>query len=543
MKKRVLACGEFSQLSTGYAVYMRGLLNFLHKNGYEIIELACACIEGDPRLGNVPWTVIPNIPHESNKAERDKYNSFFSAEFGAWQFEELLLKYKPDIVLDIRDNWHYEYQLRSPLRDYYASVIMPAIDAEPQNKCWLNFHSKADAVLSYTQWGIDIMNNSGFKINTMGATPPIAPNEFIPLNKALVKKEFGFEDKIVIGMVGRNQKRKLFPDLFKSFSAFLNKTGRTDTILYIHTKHPDRGWEIDEEILKYDIANKVYLTYVCENCRLIKPSIYKGVRGYCERCGYADSSVTANSDFGIPNSDMAKVYNSMDLYVQWHTNEGYGIPVMEALACGVPIVGVDYSAVSEILDYGGGKKIKPIGFTQEIESGRKFAVPDNKELAKYLEEFCLLPSSVKSRMGVLARLNYEKNWSIEKTYGTWIKAIESVKSKKGWDAAPNIHNIPTDYPKNLDNKKFAEWLILVVLNRREYIGSEMHTRLIRDLNNGISPGGFGGNFYHEISASSFSGNRYIPFKQEDAFNVFKNMAMENNYWEDLRIKSNVKTTN
>jgi hypothetical protein len=387
------------------------------------------------------------------------------------------------------------------------------------------------------------MNNSGFKINTMGATPPVAPNEFIPLNKTLVKKEFGFEDKIVIGMVGRNQKRKLFPDLFKSFSAFLNKTGRTDTVLYIHTKHPDRGWEIDEEILKYDIANKVYLTYVCENCRLVKPSIYKGVRGYCERCGHADSSVTANSDFGIPNSDMAKVYNSMDLYVQWHTNEGYGIPVMEALACGVPIVGVDYSAVSEILDYGGGKKIKPIGFTQEIESGRKFAVPDNKELAKYLEEFCLLPSSVKSRMGVLARLNYEKNWSIEKTYGTWIKAIESVRPKKNWDAAPNIHNIPTDYPKNLDNKKFAEWLILAVLNRREYIGSEMHTRLIRDLNNGISPGGFGGNFYHEISASSFSGNRYIPFKQEEAFNVFRNMAMENNYWEDLRVKSNVKTTN
>lgn len=539
MKKRVLACGEFSQLSTGYAVYMRGLLNFLHKNGYEIIELACACIEGDHRLGNVPWTVIPNIPSESNKAERNRYDSIQGAEFGSWQFEELLLRYKPDVVIDIRDNWHYEYQLRSPLRDYYASVIMPAIDAEPQNKSWLNFHAKADAVLSYTQWGIDLMNNSGHNIKTFGATPPMAASEFIPRNKLAIKKEFGLEDKIVIGMVGRNQKRKLFPDLFKSFSAFLDKTGRTDTVLYIHTKHPDRGWEIDEEILKYDIANKVYLTYVCGNCKLVRPSLYRGVAGYCERCGCLDSSVTANSDFGISNEDMSKVYNAMDLYVQWHTNEGYGIPVMEALACGVPITGVDYSAVSEILTLGGGHKIPPIGFTQELESGRKFAVPNNEALAEYLKDFCLLPASVKSKMGVLARFSYENNWSIEQTYGTWIKAIESVKPKKSWDSNPELHRIPEDYPKNLDNKSFADWLIISVLNKREFLGTEMHARLIRDLNTRISPGGFGGNFYHEISAASFRGNQYLPFGQDEAFGAIRHMALANNYWEDLRVKSNV----
>lgn len=536
MSKRILACGEFSQLSTGYAVYMRGLLNFLHNNGYQVLELACACIEGDPRLNNVPWSIIPNIPHENNKIARDKYNSFPSAEFGAWQFEDILVNFKPDVVLDIRDNWHYEFQLRSPLRDYFASVIMPAIDAEPQNKSWLNFHSKADAVLSYTQWGIDLMKNSGFDINVIGATPPIAHNEYRPLNKQEVKKEFGFEDKIVIGMVGRNQKRKLFPDLFSSFSAFLNKTGRTDTVLYIHTKHPDRGWNIDEEILKYDIANKVYLTYVCRTCGLVKPSLYKGFAGYCDKCGTSNSCVTANSDSGITNDDMAKVFNSMDLYVQWHTNEGYGIPVMEALACGVPIVGVDYSAVSEILEYGGGKKIKPVGFNQELETGRKFAIPDNEALSSYLEEFCLLPAQVRSRMGVLARMNYEKNWSIQKTYGTWMKAIESVKAKKPWNYQANLFPIPEDYPKGLDNKTFAEWIITHVLNRKEYLGTEMHTRLIRDLTDGISPGGFGGLFYHEINSANFRDNQYITFGQEEAFNTFRSMAQNNNFWEDSRVK-------
>jgi hypothetical protein len=250
----------------------------------------------------------------------------------------------------------------------------------------------------------------------------------------------------------------------------------------------------------------------------------------------SNSCVTANSDSGISNSDMAKVFNSMDLYVQWHTNEGYGIPVMEALACGVPVTGVDYSAVSEILEYGEGHKISPIGFNQELETGRNFAISDNEGLSSYLEEFCLLPAQARSRMGVLARMNYEKNWSIQETYGNWVKAIESVKPKKPWNAEPNLFPVPDDYPKGLDNKSFADWIILAVLNRKEYLGSEMHARLIRDLNDGISPGGFGGLFYHEINSANFRDNNYMSFNQQDAFNTFKQMAENNNFWEDSRIK-------
>ena len=539
MRKRILACGEFTQLSTGYAVYMRGLLTFLHNNGYDVIELACACIEGDRRLENVPWKVIANIPHQSNTGALEKYNNFPSSEYGAWQFENIVNNFRPDVVIDIRDNWHYEFQLRSPLRDYFSSVIMPAIDAEPQNKSWLNFQSKADAVLSYTQWGIDIMNDSGFKINTIGATPPIASPEFVPYfgKKQDIKNEFGIGDKIVIGMVGRNQKRKLFPNLFSAFSEVSKKVD--NAVLLIHTKFPDRGWAIDEEIVKYNIADKVYITYVCNQCGTVKPSLYKGVTGYCDKCGYANSAVTSNSDVGVSNAEMVKLYNSMDLYVQWHTNEGYGIPAMEALACGVPIVGVDYSAVSEVLTLGGGYKITPIGFTQEIETGRKFAVPDDAELTNYVYEFCMLPAQIRAKMGVIARMHYDANWNIENSYKNWVKAIESVKPKKSWNNPPEAHQIPQSFPTGMSNIDFAEWLIIEVLNKREYIGSEMHARLLRDLNDSITPGGFGGMYYHEINSCVFKDDqKYIPFSQSDAFNLFKTMAEINNIWEQERVAKN-----
>lgn len=535
MGKRILACGEFTQLSTGYAVYMRGLLTRLQNLGYEVAELACACTEDDQRLANVNWRVFPNIPSPKNKVATDKYKSYPGADYGAWQFEGIVNDFRPDTVIDIRDPWHLEFILRSPLRDFYSTVIMPAIDAEPQNKQWLNVYSKCDAVLSYTNWGIDVLKQSGMNIKTFGATPPMASPEYRVMDKATAKRSLGLENKLIVGMVGRNQKRKLFPELFKAFSDFLQKSQRADVYLYIHTKYPDRGWNIDEELLKYGIANKTYLTYVCQNCGSIEASLYKGYAGPCYNCGYANSCVTANSDTGIPNDALATIYNSFDLYVQWATNEGYGIPAMEAAACGVPIVGVDYSAISEVVKNTGGHLIKPVGFHQEIETGRKFAVPDNAALTDYMVDFFSLPSQMRARKGLITAMNYSKNWSEEICYGNWVRAIDNTKAKKPWNSPPQLHKIPDAAPKNLSNKAYAEWLIKAVLNKHEYLGSELEARLVRDLNDGVSPGGFGGLYYHELNSVRITDNvNYITFNQDVAFNIIKQMAEINLFWEKAR---------
>lgn len=49
----------------------------------------------------------------------------------------------------------------------------------------------------------------------------------------------------------------------------------------------------------------------------------------------------------LPLSDLVRAYNAADTFVFPSTNEGFGMPVIEAMACGTPVVTSDVSALPE----------------------------------------------------------------------------------------------------------------------------------------------------------------------------------------------------
>jgi glycosyltransferase involved in cell wall biosynthesis len=51
-----------------------------------------------------------------------------------------------------------------------------------------------------------------------------------------------------------------------------------------------------------------------------------------------------------PNETMPELYNSCDAFVLPTRAEGWGLPIMEAMACGLPVIVTDYSAPREYLD-------------------------------------------------------------------------------------------------------------------------------------------------------------------------------------------------
>ncbi len=329
-KNKVLFVTEHTGLNTGYAVYARNIIIGLIEAGVEVAEFAMGINQGFNIINGPSWQVFPNIPDDPNL--RAKYDSTQGSEYGGWCFESVLLAYKPTHVIDIRDNWHFEYQLRSPLRKYFAHIAMTPVDAEPQHKQWLDLYEQSDAILGYTQWGMDLIKAANPNINVVGITPPFANAEYIPLqNREDLKKQLGFGNINIVGMVGRNQKRKLFPDLFKSFKMFLDSSGRNDVFLYCHTAFPERGWDIEEEVMSNGIQNKTLFTYICKNCRNIEIGLLQGPLTTCYHCRNR-TKILANSEFGLNHQQMSVVYNVMDLYVQWASCEGYALPIMEATA-------------------------------------------------------------------------------------------------------------------------------------------------------------------------------------------------------------------
>jgi len=124
--------------------------------------------------------------------------------------------------------------------------------------------------------------------------------------------------KFVVGTVARNQGRKMLDRTLKAFALF--KEGKDDVILLMHTDPNDNAqiFQINELVHRYKLQNRVVFT----GASFFKPFTY---------------------------SEMKNVYNLMDVFMLSTSGEGFGIPTVEAMSCGVPQVVTDYTTSKELL--------------------------------------------------------------------------------------------------------------------------------------------------------------------------------------------------
>ena len=546
-KKRILFCGEATYLNTGYATYLREVMKRLHATGkYELAEFASYGSDADPKTNDIPWHFFGNLPDKDNEVDQEKYDSNPINQFGAWKFEAVTLSFLPDIVCDIRDFWMFEYQERSPFRPFFNWVIMPTVDANPQNEQWLNTFSNANAVFTYSDWGAKVLNTeSNGAINCLGSAPPSADQAYTPVkDKRAHKDAMGFDpDSKIIGTVMRNQRRKLFPDLFDSFSKFLKNSGEENTYLYCHTSYPDLGWDIPKLLNKYKIANKVLFTYSCGECDHSFPTFFSDARTKCPNCGKFAASFS-NVQKGVSYEYLAKVMNVFDLYIQYSNSEGFGLPQVEAAACGVPVMSVDYSAMSSVVRKLGGIPLKPQALYNELETGCDRAVPNNDETAKQIQEFFDMKKSQRDVLQTNTRLNFEKYYQWDKTAKKWENYFDSVDVKpleETWLSPAKTHTPKKVNHENMTNSEYARFLIAEVLGQPDKLNTYFESRLIRDLNYQMFINGMGDAYLNEDSFK-FLKPLYEPFDREKAYDMMADICELNNFWEEKRqgIKEHVK---
>ena len=123
--------------------------------------------------------------------------------------------------------------------------------------------------------------------------------------------------------------------------------------------------------------------------------------------------------FGVFSSEFAdnigKVYNDCSVYVQPSVTEGFGIPVLEAMAYSRPVIVTEGAGSCELIDDG--------------KDGFVVPIRDADALKEKIEYFHDNPDEVK-RMGKNARAKAEKySWEIiEKKYRELIMSVLTEKS-------------------------------------------------------------------------------------------------------------------
>lgn len=130
----------------------------------------------------------------------------------------------------------------------------------------------------------------------------------------------------LVGMVAANKSnaaipRKAFPQALDAFARF--SEGRDDCWLYLHTEmKPPPGTGMD----LHTLAKAV------------------GVRE--DRLAYPPPEAWVTGRMGRPF--MASLYNGFDVLLNPAMGEGFGVPIVEAQACGVPAIVSDHSAMTEL---------------------------------------------------------------------------------------------------------------------------------------------------------------------------------------------------
>jgi glycosyltransferase involved in cell wall biosynthesis len=515
---------ESAVLNTGYSVYGNAILSRLHSSGkYEIAELACCIDKNDPRLKAVPWKIYINTPSEEK--EKREFNKNPENSFGSWSFNDVCLDFKPHIVFDIRDFWMVSHENESPLREYFHLCLMPTVDAMPQNEKWIGMFHEVDSILTYSDWAAELLHNqSNGKIKIVNSAPPVANEKLYPLSlekRRSLKEKLGLKGCKIIGTVMRNQKRKLFPSLFKAFSQFLEKTKDTNTYLYCHTSYPDLGWNIPKLLLQYGLSSRVLFTYRCKKCSYVYPSLFQQANTICDKCNeYASSLISVHN--GVDYDNFRSIYNLFDWYIQPANSEGFGMPQLEAAACGVPIMSTDYSAMSDIVTKLGGIPITVKDYILESETGCYRASIDTDFVADQFEKLIKITDDKIYKIGQFTYNNLKKHYdSWDKTAGIWMDHFDSIdihKYEQLWKSEINIKLIKNNRDDIIHNIDYVDWLMTDVLCNKDKIGGILHSEILNNLNTGYVNNGLAKSIY----------NRNIAYRH--AYNI----AMSYNEWERKR---------
>jgi len=184
---------------------------------------------------------------------------------------------------------------------------------------------------------------------------------FHPVSKEKARQIIGLpKDIFIIGQVAANsdkESRKSYQEIFQAMRIFL-----------------DNNPDIKEEHIKYFLYSNpkdpkgIQLELLARRFKLEKLVIFQNPLIF---------------DTGLKDEEMALMYNSFDILINPSRREGFGLPIIEAQACGRPVIGTEFSSMVELIS-GHGWLAKPKTFLVTPINAIT-AVPDEHSIARCIE--------------------------------------------------------------------------------------------------------------------------------------------------------------
>lgn len=288
--------------STGYGNQTRMFTPRIKAMGHDVGIIAFYGLDG----GILNWGGMPVYP----KAYHPYGNDIFSAHS---------VNFDADIMISLMDIWVLDpAQVRGKLK----WVPWFPIDHSPLPRAIREPASKAHKRITFSRFGERMLHDAD--LDCYYVPHGIDTNVFRPLDMVESRDFLRWPtDKFIVGMVAANKgnpSRKSFTQLLQAWALFAKR--HDDAMLYLHTGGGTAG----------------------ENGGVNLPELIDAL-GIQSSVIFCDQYVNI---VGYPDGHMAQAYSGMDVHILPSMGEGFGIPTVEAQACGCPVIVGDWTASSEL---------------------------------------------------------------------------------------------------------------------------------------------------------------------------------------------------
>lgn len=332
---RVLIVSNAPWTKTGYGTQGASLARRLKADGHTVAYMCNYGLEG----GGLDWNGITCLPTGPEGGYADPI------------VHGHIRAFLPDLVFTIFDVWVLKNK-PFPMPEQYAHIgprwsgWVP-IDHDPMSAANKDVIQRMDYPVAMSRHGHESMNAEGLT------------NTYIPHG---VEKDFGFtaegrqefrrlleipKGAFLFGSVGLNRyypNRKGFDRLLAAFREMPE-----NAYLYLHTLPNSQNGSLDlsQMVERFGLEARVKF-----------PDPYNYVMGFSQE-------------------GMNAVYSAIDCYVQPTMGEGFGLPVLEAQACGCPVIATDCTSMPELVSPNSSELVKATPFLVPDMSNRYIADIDD----------------------------------------------------------------------------------------------------------------------------------------------------------------------
>ena len=239
--------------------------------------------------------------------------------------------WKADAMISLLDAWVVDVEGLQGTR----WIPWFPIDQEPIPEAITSKIGHAFARVVMSKFGAAQMDSFGMDYSYI--PHGVDTSVFKPLDRVESRAKMQLPmDKFIVGMVAANKgnpSRKAFHQNIMGFAALQRKY--KDCVLYLHTVDGVFGQALDAINIP-SFLDAIGLSYGYAFGR--EPLDNKDVI-IADQYGMA---------LGYPDGQMAMLYNAMDVKLLVSMGEGFGIPLLEAQACGTPVVVGDWTSMPEL---------------------------------------------------------------------------------------------------------------------------------------------------------------------------------------------------